>query len=125
MSSSQLFPVEGRREGTCLRFCYQPRAEVRLSCRLSPRHLPLKRKQQYCQQGKRSIGLVHEFLQSGSRFRLQSLLTVPSSLFVTQMWAPSNATPPGLVPTGKVPSTTPSLARSLLTVSSSSLATQM
>src|SRR5580692_7319983 len=41
------------------------------------------------------------------------------------MLAPSNATPTGLVPTVKVPSMEPSLARSLVTVPPSKLGTHM
>ena len=46
-------------------------------------------------------------------------------LFATQMLAPSKATPRGSVPTAKVPSTAPSLARSLVTVLLLSFVTQM
>src|SRR5271155_2061247 len=43
-------------------------------------------------------------------------VTVPSSAFDTQTFAPSNATAIGATPTVKVPSIVPSLARILLTL---------
>ena len=45
-----------------------------------------------------------------------SLLTVLLPSFVTQMLAPSKATPIGLAPTLKVPCRSPSLARNLVAV---------
>src|SRR5205807_2284936 len=54
-----------------------------------------------------------------------SLLTVLVPLFATQMLAPSNPTPIGLLPTEKVPRLAPSLARSWVTVVLPSFATQM
>ena len=45
--------------------------------------------------------------------------------FATQMFVPSKATALGALPTAKVPSTVPSVARSLVTVASPLLATQM
>jgi len=46
-------------------------------------------------------------------------------VFTTQIFAPSNATPCGNRPTGKVPITVPSSTRSLVTVSAPLLATHM
>ena len=54
-----------------------------------------------------------------------SLETVLLPAFVTQMLAPSNATPKGNRPTPKVSSTLPSLARSLVTSLLPKFATQM
>jgi hypothetical protein len=61
---------------------------------------------------------------------LNFISEVPNNLkrkhctFATQMFAPSNATPRGFAPTLKVPSVTPSLARSLVTLLLRLLVTQ-
>src|SRR6266852_917062 len=56
---------------------------------------------------------------------LYSFETELLTLFVAQMLAPSKATPTGFVPTGNVPSTAPSLARSLVTLLLPAFAIQM
>ena len=55
----------------------------------------------------------------------RNLLIEPPSLFVTQIASPSKTRNCGVLPTANVPSTLPSLARSLVTVSSNSLAVQV